>query len=195
MARIFGISVRGVNSIVTGRDNVISGIGFRTVDSRADARIPHLYGTDIANWEYAHHGTVLTYLQFHPLAVLWLSIGVLVILSGLWVRRRRAPLHPYPESTRWRDPGEFAERDPVPLRPYSSPALQLTVDRLASLMTRSAVARDRPANHYRHGPPRAVADMGFDFFPPHGGRLSSASRGGSESTESTDQLPPIRDPQ
>ena len=112
MAHVFGISVRGVNSIVSGKDNVISGIGFRAVDSQADATIPHLTGSNTANWAYAHKDTVLTYLQFHPLALLWLSIAILVCAGGLWVRRRRPAPHPYPESTRWSDPDE--EPDPVP---------------------------------------------------------------------------------
>jgi hypothetical protein len=104
MARIFGISVRGLNSLVVGKDNVISGIGFRAVDSRADARIPHLSRSNTANWAYAHNGTVFTYLRYHPLAQLWLSIAILVCVAGVWVRRRRPSPHPYPESTRWRDP-------------------------------------------------------------------------------------------
>jgi hypothetical protein len=119
MAHVFGISVRGVNSIVSGKDNVISGIGFRAVDSQFDARIPHLTGSNTANWAYAHHGTVLTYLQFHPLALMWLSIAIVVSAGGLWVRRRRPAPHPYPESTRWRDPAE--EPDPVPI-PILAPA-------------------------------------------------------------------------
>jgi hypothetical protein len=47
---------------------------------------------------------VLTYLEFHPLALLWLSIALLVIIGGFWTRRRKPALHPYPESTRWREP-------------------------------------------------------------------------------------------
>jgi hypothetical protein len=101
LASVFGISVRGVNSPVSGKDNVISGIGFRAVDSRAEARPPALSGSNTANWAYARHGTILTYLQFHPLALLWLSIAFLVIAGMLWTRRRRPPPHPYPESTRW----------------------------------------------------------------------------------------------
>ena len=195
MARIFGISVRGVNSIVTGRDNVISGIGFRTVDSRADARIPRLSGTDAANWEYAHNSTILTYLQFHPLAVLWLSVAVLVILCGLWVRRRRAALHPYPESTRWRGPGQIVEPDPVPFSPYSSGALKPTVSRLASVMTRPPLDRTWPADYSRHGPPRVLPDIGIDFAPPHGGQRSGTLWGRTEPPDATDQLPAIREPQ
>jgi hypothetical protein len=104
-----------VNSAVFGKDNVISGIGFRAVDSRAGATPPRLSGSNTANWAYARKGTVLTYLEFHPLAVLWLSIAFLVIAGGLWVRRRRPPLHPYPESTRWRGLATEPEHVPVPL--------------------------------------------------------------------------------
>jgi hypothetical protein len=222
-ASIFGISVRGVNSIVKGTDNVISGIGFRTVDSRADARVPHLSGTDTANWQYAHHGTVLTYLEFHPLAVLWLSIAVLVVLCGLWVRRRRAPLHPYPESTRWRDPGEYIEPDPVPLDRYSAGRLKPTVATLTSLLTRrpaGAASHAWPVEPYRYGPSgtgrqrrepavpavggpvdagaaelnhHARPDIRFDFAPPCASQRGRL-RGGSESAD-TDAIPTVRDPQ
>jgi hypothetical protein len=113
LTSVFGISVRGVNSIVSGKDNVISGIGFRAVDSRAEATAPALSGSNTANWAFARKGTVLTYLQFHPLAVFWLSVAFLVIVGCLWTRRRRAPAHPYPESTRWR--GFDAEPEPVPV--------------------------------------------------------------------------------
>ena len=113
LASVFGISVRGVNSVVFGKDNVISGIGFRAVDSRAEATPPHLSGSNTANWAYARKGTVLTYLEFHPLAVFWLSLAFLVLVGCVWTRRRKAPSHPYPESTRWR--GLAAEPEPVPV--------------------------------------------------------------------------------
>ena len=113
LASVFGISVRGVNSIVFGKDNVISGIGFRAVDSRAEATPPHLSGSNTANWAYARNGTVLTYLEFHPLAVFWLSLAFLVLVGCVWTRRRKAPWHPYAESTRWR--GLAAEPAPVPV--------------------------------------------------------------------------------
>jgi hypothetical protein len=113
LASVFGISVRGVNSVVFGKDNVISGIGFRAVDSRAEATPPHLSGSNTANWAYARKGTVLTYLQFHPLAVFWLSLAFLVLVGCVWTRQRKAPSHPYPESTRWR--GLAAEPEPVPV--------------------------------------------------------------------------------
>ena len=113
LASVFGISVRGVNSIVFGKDNVISGIGFRAVDSRAEATPPHLSGSNTANWAYARNGTVLTYLEFHPLAVFWLSLAFLVLVGCVWTRRRKAPSHPYAESTRWR--GLAAEPAPVPV--------------------------------------------------------------------------------
>ncbi|HEX4661089.1 MAG TPA: hypothetical protein VH307_27170, partial [Streptosporangiaceae bacterium] len=60
-------------------------------------------------------GTVLTYLEFHPLALLWLSIAFLVIAGGLWTRRRRLPPHPYPESTRWTGTAHA----PVPVVAYA----------------------------------------------------------------------------
>ncbi|MBO0824295.1 MAG: right-handed parallel beta-helix repeat-containing protein [Actinobacteria bacterium] len=124
-ARVFGISVRGVNSTVIGKDNVLSGTGFRALDSRADASVPRLSGTDDANWSYLHKGTLWSYLRFHPLALMWLSIALLVTAGGLWVRRRRAPSHPYPESTRWRAPAAAAEPVPVPLASHSGAHLKV----------------------------------------------------------------------
>lgn len=112
--RVFGISVRGANSIVSGKDNVISGTGYRAVDARADAQNLSLSGSNTADWAYARNVTVLSYLEFHPLAVFWLSVAFLVVAGGLWTRRRRAPAHPYPESTRWRGSDEEPEQAPVP---------------------------------------------------------------------------------
>jgi hypothetical protein len=102
-ATVFGISVRGANSVVFGKDNVISGTGYRAVDARADASPPALSGGNTAEWAYHDKITIFSYLEFHPLAILWLSIVFLVIAAGLWTRRRRAPKHPYPASTRWTD--------------------------------------------------------------------------------------------
>jgi hypothetical protein len=110
-ATVFGISVRGANSVVSGRDNVISGTGFRAVDARADAAPPALSGSDTAHWAYHVKQTILTYLEFHPLAILWLSIVFLVTVGALWTRRRRLSAHPYPESTRWTGPEDDPGRD------------------------------------------------------------------------------------
>ncbi len=122
-ATVFGISARGVSSVVKGVGNKIAGTGFRAVDARADARQPALSGTNTAGWQHHLQDTVWTYLLFHPLALLWVSIVVLVLLCCLWVRRLRLPAHPhpYPASTRWR-PGPVrqeslvAEPEPEPER-------------------------------------------------------------------------------
>jgi len=119
MAHIFGISVRGANSAVAGKDNVVSGIGYRAVDSSSDALVPHFSGTDTANWEIARASNVLSYLKFHPLAMLWLSVTFLVVFCALAARLRRAPTHPYPESTRWRGPDAVDEPMPVPIGSYA----------------------------------------------------------------------------
>ncbi|HUZ35771.1 MAG TPA: right-handed parallel beta-helix repeat-containing protein [Streptosporangiaceae bacterium] len=110
-ATIFGISARGLGSRVSGVSNAIAGNGFRPVDFRAQANPPALTRTDTSAW--AHHAkiTFFSYLLFHPLAALWLSIVVLVVLMFLWSRRRRLPPHPYPASTHWR----WVPPDPEPL--------------------------------------------------------------------------------
>lgn len=101
-ATVFGVSARGASSSVTGTGNTIAGSGFRPVDYRADAPAPRLYGSNITGWAYHAKITFWSYLQFHPLAAMWLGIATLLLLTWLWSRRRRAPSHPYPSSTKWR---------------------------------------------------------------------------------------------
>jgi hypothetical protein len=103
-ATVFGITVRGSQSRVSGQGNVISGTGFRPVDARADASAPKLSGTNTTGWVHHVRITFLSYLQFHPLAATWLAIVTLILLMALWSRLlRRGPVtHPYLSSTRWR---------------------------------------------------------------------------------------------
>jgi hypothetical protein len=101
-ATVFGITVRGASSAVTGVGNVLSGTGFRAVDARADARPPALSATNASGWAHHLKVTFWSYLLFHPLAMLWLSIAVLVLTAAAWAHRRRLPPHPYPASTHWR---------------------------------------------------------------------------------------------
>ncbi|MGP0024053.1 MAG: right-handed parallel beta-helix repeat-containing protein [Streptosporangiaceae bacterium] len=125
-ATVFGVTARGAASQVKGVGNVLSGTGFRAVDARADAAPPALSGTDTSGW--AHHAevTFLSYLEFHPLAALWLGILVVVIIAAAWSFRRRLPPHPYPVSTRWRGAAPEAEEtrpvlDPGPAWPPRQP--------------------------------------------------------------------------
>ncbi|GEM_PF-1090979 len=124
-ATVFGITARGVTSQVRGVGNVISGTGFRSVDARADASQPALSGTNTAGWLHHVKITFWSYLLFHPLAALWLSILALVIACYLWSRRRRLPPHPYPASTRWRPMAETAAAKPDPDLVYARPELAL----------------------------------------------------------------------
>ncbi len=101
-ATVFGITVRGSSSDVAGVGNVLSGTGFRAVDARADAPPPALSATNAAGWAHHLKVTFWSYLRFHPLAMLWLSIAVLVLTAAAWSHRRRLPPHPYPASTHWR---------------------------------------------------------------------------------------------
>jgi hypothetical protein len=61
-----------------------------------------LLGTKTAGWVHRTKTTVLSYLQFHPLAALWLCLLILVLAGVLGSRLRHLPPHPYPASTRWR---------------------------------------------------------------------------------------------
>jgi hypothetical protein len=128
-ATVFGISARGAMSSVTGVGNTIAGTGFRAIDSRADAPTPSLYGTNLAGWAYHARVTFWTYLQFHPLAAMWLGILILVLVVWVWSRRRSLPSHPYPASTRWRGdavPAETAaavsQFEPAPAGPPATAA-------------------------------------------------------------------------
>lgn len=99
--KVFGVSSRGPTSAVTGTGNTIAGTGFRAIDAREGAPMPALYATNTADWAFHSHVTFLTYLQFHPLAAMWVAILLLVLLAWVWSRMRRLPSHPYPNSTRW----------------------------------------------------------------------------------------------
>jgi hypothetical protein len=99
-ATVFGVSARGASSSVNGVGNTFAGTGFRAIDSRADAPPPSLYASNVANWAHRTRVTFLTYMQFHPLAALWLGIAMLLLLAWMWPKGR-APWHPYPHTTRW----------------------------------------------------------------------------------------------
>ncbi len=116
-ATVFGVTARGASSVVTGVGNVISGTGFRAVDARADARTPNLAGTNVSGWLHHARLSFWSYLTFHPLVALWLSVVLLVVLCYAWSRRRRLPPHPYPASTHWRPapgPGQGGWPGPAP---------------------------------------------------------------------------------
>ena len=119
-ADVFGITARGPTSHVIGQFNVITGSGFRAVDASAGAGLPVLPHTQDAGWVHHLKINLWAYLRFHPLALLWLSILLLVIFGELWSRVRRLPDHAYAESTHWRPtpagrlPYAPAEHDAAP---------------------------------------------------------------------------------
>jgi hypothetical protein len=116
-ATVFGVSARGATSSVHGTGNTFSGTGFRAIDSRADAPPPSLYASNVANWAHHERVTFVNYLQFHPLAALWLGIAVLLLLAWAWPKGR-APWHPYPNTTRWRP--ESAQVEPQMSEPFTA---------------------------------------------------------------------------
>jgi hypothetical protein len=101
-ATVFGVSARGSSAAVSGVDNTISGSGFRAIDARALAPAPSLYNTNLSGWAFHAKVTFWTYLQYHPLAAMWLGILVMALLAFALTRTRRKTAHPYPDSTRWR---------------------------------------------------------------------------------------------
>jgi Right handed beta helix region len=96
-AAVFGVSARG-SSVVTGSGNTLAGTGFRAVDAREGAPTPALYATNTADWVFHARVTFFSYLEFHPLAAMWLSILILILVAWVWSQTRRLPDHPYPHS-------------------------------------------------------------------------------------------------
>jgi hypothetical protein len=169
--KVFGITVRGEASQVTGQGNVISGTGFRAVDARADADTPALTGTQDTGWAHHAKANFWSYLRFHPLAMLWLSILILVIGGEIWSRIRRLPAHPYPASTQWRD-------DPPAAGPTRVPAEARVGSVFAELKAGGAVA-DRvrvPVSAGDGPPPAAAMRPGAGYRPPAMTRLAGGER-------------------
>jgi hypothetical protein len=122
-ATVFGISARGASSSVNGVGNTVSGTGFRAIDARADAPPLSLSGSNVADWAHRDRVTFLTYLQYHPLAALWLSIAMLLLLAWMWPKRR-LPWHPYLHSTRWPGRVQAAPQALPLLTGYQAPEVE-----------------------------------------------------------------------
>jgi hypothetical protein len=214
-ATVFGITARGSSSHVSGADNVISGTGFRAVDARADAAQPTLSGTQDKGWLHAVPVTLWSWLIFHPLALLWLSILLLVILGEIWSRLRRMPPHPYPASTHWRGedtpPADAAamaasaallaglgERVAVPEMVAAGARESVTfidepvavAGRPPAIAIEPAVMADEPAamigEPVSARPPVSFVDLPVEPMP---GRLPGAHRSPSASPQGSEQPP------
>jgi hypothetical protein len=140
---------------VSGVGNIISGSGFRAVDSRANAPTPSLYGSNLSGWTYHAKVTFVSYLQFHPLAAMWLGIATLLLLSFLWSRRRRTPSHPYPASTRWRPQGTPVAAAAASAQPAQPEPVQAV--RAASMAQQSSYRGSRAAATEEFSRPRQSA--------------------------------------
>jgi hypothetical protein len=157
-ATVFGVSARTAASRVSGVGNVMSGTGARAVDVRTGASVSSLSGTNTAGWAHHTRVTFISYLQFHPLASLWLGILVVILLAAGWSFRRKLPDHPYPASVRrtYADPapsGSSVAMDPYPALP--SPAVRQTAVQRAL---------GRPGTR----PPRPPATRNAPVFAPPG---------------------------
>ena len=117
-ATVFGVSARGAASRVGGVGNVMSGTGDRAVDARTVASVSGLSGTDTSGWAHNARVTFVSYLQFHPLASLWLGILVVILLAAGWSFRRKLPSHPYPASVRRTYPLTATGETSVAMKPY-----------------------------------------------------------------------------
>ncbi len=99
-ATVFGISARGSGSAVTGVDDAISGTGPRAIDARTNASTPALASVNLSGWTSDNPVTFLSYLEYHPLATLWLGVAVLILMGWAWSHRHHLPTHPYASSRR-----------------------------------------------------------------------------------------------
>ena len=193
-AKVFGITARGPTSHVIGQYNLISGSGFRAVDASAGATPPLLLHTRDAGWIHHLKINLWAYLRFHPLALLWLSILLLVIFGELWSRIRRLPEHAYAASTHWRPTP--AGRSPHPsVEDHAAPAPAQAMAGGGGLRPVQAPARSLDGSHAANGarpadgklPPDVVrlADEhglsevvtpGNGHRHPHGARLADDRR-------------------
>jgi len=153
-ATVFGVSARTATSRVSGVGNVMSGTGARAVDVRTNASVTGLSGTDTSGWAHNTRVTFISYLEFHPLASLWLGILVVILLAAGWSFRRKLPDHPYPASVR----STYAQPAPgepsVAMGPYPAhhqsaavraTALQPAVGRPAGRRARPPAPQNAPA--------------------------------------------------
>lgn len=142
-ATVFGVSARGAASKVAGAGNVMSGTGDRAVDTRTDASVSALSGTDTSGWSHNVRVTFVSYLEFHPLASLWLGILVVILLAAGWSFRRKLPDHPYPASVRRMYPLPAPGESSVAMEPYPARP-QPAVSRPAGRLARPQAARNAP---------------------------------------------------
>ena len=94
----FGISVRGASPDVEGTDNVVTGVGVRSLDVQQGAPTPVITKTNVAG--FTHHLTAsgLDYFQYHPILLVWSVILIAVLLASIVVRFRRSPHKIYAHS-------------------------------------------------------------------------------------------------
>jgi hypothetical protein len=133
-ATVFGASARGAGSRVGGVGNDWSGTGSRAVDARTNASVSALSGTNSPGWSHHARVTFVSYLEFHPLASLWLGILVVILLAAGWSFRRKLPDHPYPASVRRPYPLPAPGESSIAMEPYpahSRPAAGRPTARLA----------------------------------------------------------------
>jgi hypothetical protein len=193
-AKVFGITARGPTSHVIGQYNLISGSGFRAVDASVGAGLPLLLHTRDAGWIHHLKINLWAYLRFHPLALLWLSILLLVIFGELWSRIRRLPEHAYAASTHWRPtptgraPRPSAEHDAEPalaeamadgggLRPDQAPARSL--DRTHAVGGARLASGTRPPDAVRQADDHRLPEVitpGNGHRHPNGARLTDDHR-------------------
>ena len=146
-ATVFGVSSRGPSSVVTGTGNTLAGTGFRATDAREGAPMPALYATNTAGWTVHTPVTFLTYLEFHPLAAMWLGVVALGALAFAWSRMRRIPSHPYPASTQWAGDAWATTTPATPAAPDAADAAE--------------VAREAPGVRVADAPEPTVASRSY----------------------------------
>jgi hypothetical protein len=105
---VFAISVRGTSPGVVGNDNVVAGRGFDPINTQSGASTPILLDTISTGWQRKSNPTVISYLRYHPLLTVWLSILTIVVVCWIAVRLRRRPRLPYRHVVPWQPRGAEA---------------------------------------------------------------------------------------
>jgi hypothetical protein len=112
---VFSVAIRGTARGVVLDGNAFVGHGLRTVDVRAGTTEPLVLNSDASGWNHRARRNAVTYLIYHPLLLIWLTIMSLVIAATCIARVRRTPTRLYAHN--------FAGRVPPPtLAPAPTPA-------------------------------------------------------------------------
>jgi hypothetical protein len=110
-----GIALRGLTPGLSGQSNHIAGQGVRTVDAASQSQAAALTDTDTAGWSRRSHTTLLSYLRYHPVLLIWFVALVVVAMASVRARLRRRPARLYPHSASVWNTHSWPGPSPVPV--------------------------------------------------------------------------------